>query len=110
MNNAQAQHEFVAVLKRMVAYWMRQKLTHGEGFNDDGSLRSDVPVDRQRVEGMVHTILCIMDGVAGYCDRETVVKAMDGPEMLHELFHVAERERNEVRRAILETKLMESKS
>lgn len=102
MNNTQAQHVFIATLHNMVGYWLGLELTQGDGIDDDGCLQSDLPIDRQRVEGMVHTILCIMDGVAGFCDREVVVKAMEGPEMLHDMFHAEEAKRNEARRATLE--------
>ena len=29
----QAQHEFIATLKRMITYWMKAELTQGDGFD-----------------------------------------------------------------------------
>jgi len=76
----EAQHEFIATLNRMVNYWMNVDLEKDE--------YADVktPIDRQRVERIVHTILCMMDGVASYCESEVVLSAIKGPEMLHELW------------------------
>lgn len=89
--SVKAQAEFIGALKRMVTYWMKVDLPS-----------SDVPIERQRVEGIVHSFLCIMDGVAGYCDAQTLIDAMEGPDMLHDLFSADERQRNEEKHRQLE--------
>lgn len=101
-DTAQAQRDFVSALKRTMNYWLEVKLDPpGEGLDEAGCLRSDQSIDEQRLGGLVHSILCIFDGVSTDCPAQVAVMAIHGPEMLHDMFHAEERERNEKRWAAL---------
>lgn len=94
----ESQREFVDALHGMVNYWARLELKQGDGYDENGMLLSDQPIERQRLEGLVHSILCMMDGVSSGIDPEIIVDAIEGPSMLHELFCEQQRKRNNERR------------
>lgn len=73
-----AQHDLVSSIHRMVDYWDRVN----ESYRDEPPKTC-----KDKLQGLAFSILCIMDGVDGSVSFNTLKKALDGPDQLHDLFY-----------------------
>ena len=71
-----AQRDLVEAVMKLVEYWATRPV---ESMRD---------VDRVRLEGLVVSVLELIDGM-GSMDSESIRDAIDGPAPLHELFDEA---------------------
>jgi len=70
---SKAETEFVDHVKILVRYWDSENLP-------------DMPVSRRdRLEGLSHSFLVLLDGFSAGCDLDTVVAAFNGDCLLHDL-------------------------
>lgn len=100
MTRDEAQQTFVRVVRNLVQYWDK--------------INENYPCDppktcREKLEGLAFSILATLDGVDCQLELAVVEQALNGPEMLHDMFYKMStpNDTDEAIKALLEAGLIE---